>query len=760
MTLSLGMALCVAYSAGLLLSYAAGFLTLESLSVPWSGIIGGCFIPLFVAIAPPNLKLGLRIRQGCWLGCIFLLATLHITLRAPTAGTQDISQFVDRVQAIAPTQIITGRLIDEPSLNRDLKGRFTVAVDKLQILDERDELTFEIPVGGHLYITAPLLQVTGLHRGEWIQARGRLYLPSPALNPNGFDFQAYLARQGTFAGFVADKLDFRPQHRWGLWRIRQRIVRTHVRALGSPLGQLVSAIALGRKAVDLPRDIQELFSRVGLAHTIAASGFHVSLLLGTVLALLRSRSDKTQAVVGVAVLIVYLTLTGLQPSVVRAALMGSAALIGLVSDRKVIPRGALIVAITLMLIANPNWIWNVGFQLSVVATWGLIVTVPVLTKQLDWMPVTVASLIAVPTAATLWTLPLMLYHFNVISGSSILLNIMATPLISVVSLGGIASSAVSLASPTVGGLSAQLLDYPLRALLGLARMFSHLPGSAIAIGQISVWQMIGLYSILFFCLSGVRRQMLRGLLAICFIGLILGPMGWRLLTQYQVTILAAGQELVWVMQDHGQTTVLNSGNDKTAFYTVGPFLKQAGVNQIERAIALPFQPDYLSGWQTLLRQIPAKHWYGSELDVPPLPALIQQVHALQPGQTTALKHLNVQLLGTQNPIVRLTTPQESWLLLPTLSVDLQDHLSGAGSVLQSDVLLWNGDDLSKQLLAIVRPRIAICYGHRLSDSIRLRLQKLNIQTYCTGEDGAITWQPRTGFHSYRATKHRNASPWG
>ncbi|MDB9527800.1 ComEC/Rec2 family competence protein [Oscillatoria sp. CS-180] len=759
MTKSLGIVLCIAYSMGLLLSRAAGFLIVWGLSLPWSGIIGCLLIPLSIVIAPSHFTQGLKAKQGLWIGSIFLLATLYITLRSPTPGPQDISHFIDRAQAIAPTQIITGKLIDEPRLNRDLKGRFRIATKQLQILDDHGEITFQIPVKGRLYVTAPLLQVTGLHSGQWIKAKGRLYLPQSAKNPNGFDFKAYLTQKETFTGFVTEKLVFQPKHHWGLWQIRQRIVRSQVRALGSPQGQLVSAMSLGRKAVDLPQDIQDLFSKVGLAHTIAASGFHVSLMLGTVLALLRSRPDRTQVIAGGLSLVGYLALTGLQASVIRAALMGVATLAGLATHRKVIPSGALLIAVTLMLLFDPNWVWQVGFQLSVVATWGLIVTVPVLTKHLDWMPITLASLIAVPIAATVWTLPLMLYYFNVLSGSSLILNIIATPLISIISLGGIASSAVSLVFPAIGSTVAQLLYYPLQALLWLAQTFSKLPGSAIAIGQITLWQLVGLYSILLFGLWGVRSRAVHLLLALSFITLILGPIGWRSLTQYQVTVLATGKAPVWVMQDQGQTTLVNSGDEKTAFYTVNPFLKQAGINQIENAIALPFQQDNQSGWQSLLRQTPAKHLYSND-DSSLLSELVQTFHPLTLGQNTSLQKLQVQLLDNENPILRLTTLQQSWLLLPSLSLGLQNYLAESRAIPSSEVLLWNGDDISNPFLKRVQPQVAICYGHTLSEAMERHLQQQGIQVYWTERDGAITWQPHHGFHSYLKTNHRNASLWG
>jgi competence protein ComEC len=85
--------------------------------------------------------------------------------------------------------------------------------------------------------------------------------------------------------------------------------------------------------------------------------------------------------------------------------MGCGALIGLVVQRKRKPLNSLLIAATLLLLFNPVWIWDIGFELSFLATLGLMVTVQPLIKRLDWLPPAIASLVAVPITASIWTLP-------------------------------------------------------------------------------------------------------------------------------------------------------------------------------------------------------------------------------------------------------------------------------------------------------------------------------------------------------------------
>jgi competence protein ComEC len=130
----------------------------------------------------------------------------------------------------------------------------------------------------------------------------------------------------------------------------------------------------------------------------------------------------------------------LQPAVLRAAIMGWAALVSLMVRRKTKPLGLLLLAASILLIINPLWIRDLGFQLSFLATCGLVVTVNPLVKKLDWLPQAIASLIAVPIAATIWTLPLQLHFFGIVPPYSILANIVTTPLISVITIVGVLSA--------------------------------------------------------------------------------------------------------------------------------------------------------------------------------------------------------------------------------------------------------------------------------------------------------------------------------
>ncbi len=160
-------------------------------------------------------------------------------------------------------------------------------------------------------------------------------------------------------------------------------------------------------------------------------------MLGFVLTITRNLSPKQQFIIALTILIIYGTLTGLQPSVLRAILMGIGALIGLLYNRQVNSLGSLLLAATILLLWQPLWIWDLGFQLSFLATLGLIITVPLLKNKIDYFPNLIAEPIAISLAATLWTMPLLMFTFNSIALYNIPINIITTPLVTLISLGGV-----------------------------------------------------------------------------------------------------------------------------------------------------------------------------------------------------------------------------------------------------------------------------------------------------------------------------------
>ncbi|MGG6296548.1 ComEC/Rec2 family competence protein [Leptolyngbya sp. AN02str] len=756
-----GTIICLSYIIGLLLAGVLG----QVWGIPASGL-GMLAVGLVGAIALPHIwRMGPR--GSVWLvaGIVGCLASLHLQVRTPVLGGHDVYHLLNT--SPSESQTIYGFLDTAPRLTRSGKTQFVLDTFQATAFDFEAAGVEAHSVVGKVYVTVPTEPNRVLYPGQMVAIRGRLYDPKPAVNPGGFDFQAYLARSGIFTGAFGETVEnldgsgrFGEKRslsrrvvqpiRYGLWWVRQRVGRSHLQGLGQPEGPLVSGMVLGKGGADVPFDLRDTFASVGLAHTLAASGFHVSLLLGCFLFLTQNLSGRSRLILGAVLLIGYAGLAGMQPSVLRATVMGLAVLLAMSLEHKTNPLGSLLLAGTVLLAINPLWIWDLGFQLSFLATLGLLVLVPTLMKWLDWLPIVLGSSIAVPIAATVWTIPLQLYVFGVISPYSIGLNVVAAPLISIITLGGAISGAVAIVLPAVGGWLAALLKFPTVALIWMAEHVGQLPGSQFATGTISVGQVAILYGLfaLVWWVSGVQRFW--WIVSLGCVGLVAIPAWLGVQQRFQATILATADAPVMVIQKRDEVGLIGGMSDRDAQFVVLPFLRKQGVNEIRWAIA-PQLRTQAPGWLQILKKMPIRALYnasGSALDPGDAEqqSLLQQLgkrqgqaHFLPNGEAIALGSTPVRLVNLNPLMLRFQLGEQIWLMIGN-----QGQHAVPPQLLSAATVIWSlGKFDNAELLAAVRPNVAIASSSKGSDAIAAAYP--TVQFFTTEQEGAIEWSPKTNF---------------
>ncbi|MFZ9737763.1 MAG: ComEC/Rec2 family competence protein [Prochlorotrichaceae cyanobacterium] len=717
---------------------------------------------------------------------IVWLAALNLSWQTPRPQAQDISVLLQ--QQPNPIVTVRGTIHSIPTLNSSNRVRFELEVAELQTRaiegsspDQNSAQSPEQKTQGCLYTTVPLLQGTGLRSGQEIQVTGLSYQPKPANNPAGFDFQQYLARQGCFAGLSGQQVKLLETKtsgfagsNFGWWKLRQRILQAQVGALGSPDGTLVSAMVMGSRSVDLPQTVRQDFARAGLAHTIAASGFHVSLLLGVVLWLTQGRSPLLQGITGVFSLLGFIGLTGPQPSILRAVLMGSAGLLGLVLQRRTKPLGILGLVGILLLLIRPLWIWDLGFQLSFLATFGLVTTATPVSQRLDFLPSKLASLCAVPIAAMIWTVPVLLYQFGVFSPYSLGVNIIATLPIAVISLGGMISGLAAIVSVPLGTLLAHTLYFPVKALFLLVKGCLALPGATLAVGSISPLQLGLLYGLFLLIWLHPAPWLRWGSVGLAIV-LTLVPNWYSQARLSQLTIVAGGDPPVMILQDQGKAAIVNSGGEDTVRYTLLPYLQNQGINRLVWAVPSRNTLENREGWLRLLTGIKVDRFFshpdsGTAGDIPPWEqwsrealqtALTQQQTTIAPlscaetvdisptdNQCTPALELGRWQLTLLHPsgslwrIIDQTDPTRLGFFL--LSTEAQSDLELAVQNLSAlrPWLWWTGESLKSSILDAVPWQWAVASRSTLDPETIAAFGDRSIPLYWTGRDGAVQWQPQ------------------
>ena len=234
-------------------------------------------------------------------------------------------------------------------------------------------------------------------------------------------------------------------------------------------------------SLGVDRETRAAFRTAGISHILAASGYNVTLFAGMLLAVLRPLLGARRALPAAFLAIfLYAGLAGFSASVVRAALMGAVGVLGLWLGRPHDSSRALAAAALLMTLWQPHALWDIGAQLSFVATAGLLWVYPLLLRALGglWGPLAEAAAVAV--TAQLATLPLALHYFGGLGPWGIVANIVVAPLVPAAMLLGGLTMLLGWAWYPLGEAVGWLTGRVVGAIVGTAEAVAALPGAQLA----------------------------------------------------------------------------------------------------------------------------------------------------------------------------------------------------------------------------------------------------------------------------------------
>lgn len=304
---------------------------------------------------------------------------------------------------------------------------------------------------------------TIIRRGEWeVRVKGYIdFIPGVIVEVEGVVDERGRVLDGRVSRITNDEP-------WGIDYLLVQI--SHLRhwmvgrlqsVLPEPHASLAIGILLGVKR-GMSREFYDQLVNTGTLHIVAASGYNVAVVAGLVLGLLSFILPRYIAMVLALIgVLLYVVLAGAGAAIVRAGVMGSLALIGLMLGKIRDAKRLLVVTIWIMLMVKPGLITDIGFQLSVSATLGLLYLSPLLERM---GKAKYLSEYLYPTlAATLATAPVLWWHFGRLSLIGILVNMLILPVVPLIML---LSAIVLIFAP-----ASYLLYVPLWWMVWVIRMF-------------------------------------------------------------------------------------------------------------------------------------------------------------------------------------------------------------------------------------------------------------------------------------------------
>lgn len=387
------------------------------------------------------------------------------------------------------------------------------------------------------------------------------------------------------------------------------------------------ALLLGDRG-RLSYDVNTAFSYSGIAHVIAVSGMHVSILFTLIYDMFGKRRWST-ALLGIPVLILFASLAGFTPSIMRACIMQVLMILALLLKKEYDPPTALAFAVLCMLGVNPLTITSVSFQLSVACMIGIFLFSgkihdyfmspkrlgpargkSVKARMTRW---SVGSL-SVTLSAMVLTMPLCAYYFGTVSVIGIITNLLTLWVISTIFYGIMLSCLLGWIWQPLGQAAAWVIAWPIRYVIFVAKLLSKVPLGVIFVNSpyIVAWLIFVVVMVAAFLISKRKRPVilgvciLLGLLASVFLARI-EPKG----DDFRVTVLDVGQGQCILLQHDDRNYVVDCGGDGAAAAAdlASAELLSQGIRKLDGLVITHYDADHAAGAELLLSQIPAETLY-------------------------------------------------------------------------------------------------------------------------------------------------------
>lgn len=776
-----------------------------------AGIVAAVALGIFVAVhcnlapALPMVLLAIAValsvyairREKAWAFMAILLAFFFLGswrfLAADKLPANDISHFAGQQATIE------GTLRDEVQEKEDGRGgwqyRYVLAVQRV-----RPQGSEVKPASGGLSVTAHQPKRSEKKEqpqiGDKVRVTGEVRVPHGYQNPGQLNTVQLLKNNGITAllsagkrGIAVQHVDASPVKRW-LVRIREHYRSSMEQVMPQEDAAAIFAMLFGGYN-GINAELLQNFTATGIVHILSVSGSHIS-LLAAVMAYLGRLLHLPKGVTAVAVITVialYSVLSGCVPPVIRSAIMGSLTFIALSLEREKDARHILLLTGLVMLLLSPSLLLHISFQLSYLATAGLLFLAPALHKFFlqHKLPEFIAGSFAITIAAQLATTPILLWYFNQISLSSVLANLIVVPILELMIVFGLFAGLVALLLPFLGSLIFAMDSLLLGIAAELTSLLAKLPGSQVYLPTMNVPASLLYYAILgffllpaekkAFCLQKIWTQRCTcGIVIIAILGMtviysLLQP------AKMSVHFVDVGQgDCVLVITPHGHALLFDTGGTRDNF-DVGdrvtvPYLRHVGATKLDAVFLSHAHEDHAAGCAAVLKELQVgkvytadegRAAYAHSMKFSENEPLLQKLTVAQQGQVMQDDGVKIEVLfapqkqdksaaiGNEcSNVYRVTYGTVSFLITGDLTKENEAELLAEGIQPQSTVLKagHHGSETSSsdEFLAAVQPKFAVfCvgfgnqFGHP-KPKILERYQEHHIKSYRTDCDGLILMQ--------------------
>lgn len=394
------------------------------------------------------------------------------------------------------------------------------------------------------------------------------------------------------------------------YHARNDISIRYLSALGIEKGSLVNGLLLGLKS-EIPSCIADLFRELGVSHLLAVSGLHVGLIMMIIYQLLLAFSvPRIPRAVFIAIfLLFYCVLTGGSPSVIRSSLMSLMLLFAPVCMRRYNAMNAVAATAVILLLINPFYLQDLGFQFSFSAVFGILIGYSRLKELVPLDPKNpilkyMIDMLGVSLSAALFTAPVAMFYFNSLQLMSMFLNLLVIPLTFVVMITAIICLPCLYLPSFISDLFIHALDISLDVFRGVLRLASR--SSMWTIHLSSFWKPLAM-GILFILLFMLVFKSAKLKIYSCIIIVFLSAIWFYSSTRPELIQLSLDKGHAIIYRRLRNALLINTGavrfNSNDYDRSIEPILDHFGIRDL-KIIITKWEKNKYSNIPTILRQYP------------------------------------------------------------------------------------------------------------------------------------------------------------
>ncbi len=744
---------------------------------------------------------------------VFFVGAVILTLNQRVLSPDDLRAIIGEE---AGEISLRGQIIEAPyqrySEHDHTSTWRTLTQLEVQFIRSKDSEEWSPATGTILVSTRDILPES-FCAGRHAEVSGVIRRPKSALAPGLFDYREYLRRLGIhYQLFASSAKDWSLLTTSTTLPISERFNAWAKRTLALGLSEedenlrLLWAMTLGWKTA-LSGEVSEPFMRSGTMHVFAISGLHIALIAGILVATLKMAGLRRPVCAWIVIPIIwaYTGITGWQASAIRSTIMSTVIILGWSLRRPSDLLNSLAVAAILILVWDPQQLFQASFQLSFCVVLSLALFTPVFERYfqkrlapdsflprqlrpkwqrwLHWPVRFITSSFGVSLAAWLGSAPLIAYYFHLFTPISLVANIIVVPLSSAALVCNVASIAIGWFLPP----AAELLNNSAWLWMDLMVRISQWAAD-VKVGVLPITAPnLSTFVLYYLLLAGVitgwlwqRRKWIWSCAAIAPAFVIWAgiKLHERSLTVLTVLPLEGGSAVHIKLPNAGEDWLIDCGGEQAARWTTKPFLQAQGLSSLSHFILTHGDVRHVGAAELIHRLFPPGSTYVSPLRFRsrPYQAVLQ---ALESNHIAVTKISDGDKVGAWQVLHPASTDKFSHaddgamvlfgevygkgiLLLADLSKVGQNALLNRHPGLRADIVVTGlpsfGEPVMDGFLDVVRPELIIVTDaeypakERASPALKARLARRKTKVIYSSESGAVTL-------SFGKTEWRCESSW-